>query len=67
MKEDPKPGYKTSEFGVAGVVGALAVWNDKLADLPPDQLWAVVALGIAYIISRAVVKSRTVVYEESRK
>ncbi|MHC4708469.1 MAG: hypothetical protein ACYS8I_15455 [Planctomycetota bacterium] len=63
MADDPKPGIKTSEFGVAGVIGALTVWNDKLADLSTEQLWAVVILGAAYIISRALVKGRTVVYE----
>lgn len=64
MSEEPKPGVKTSELGIAGIVGALTVWNDKLADLPSDQLWAIVVLAVAYILSRTIVKWRgTVIYE----
>lgn len=56
MFEALKPGIKTSEFGFAGVVGALTVFNDKLANLSPEQLWALVILAVAYMISRALVK-----------
>lgn len=53
---EPRPGIKTSEFGFAGVVGLLTVLNEKLAGLSPEQLWALVILAVAYMITRAIVK-----------
>ena len=65
MADEPKPGWKTSEgIGTAGIIGAVVLFRDHFPEVPPVTLfWGCVVLAVAYTISRALVKARTIVYE----
>lgn len=58
VNNNPKPGYKTSEFMVLVVGIALAALNERLGLGADDMTIGAVAAAIsAYILSRSVVKA----------
>lgn len=51
-----KPGTRTSELGVLGLVSGLIALNDELAQLAPHELYTIAAIASVYIVSRTALK-----------